>query len=774
MIITSLRSSLVNARLVPTRMLRRAYTATSNANKDNLRDESIEVIKSSIEHIKECIKKKDYSGLQYPLFKKTLSPEFIHSYSTAINNNLDKLKEEISATITLTSTEKKRLNPKVSIVPNAHTASMLIPYLISNKDNLKSLPIKISPQTKERSSLQRTVDDLTERLIYAKIKPYNLQHTFNHAANNQNFNTNLTFNIMDIDNPYEWYPEARKLKRKFIMHVGPTNSGKTYNALKRLEQSSKGYFAGPLRLLAREVYDKFQSKGMPCNLVTGEEVIVDVDEFGNKAGLTSGTIEMLSLSEEYDVIVVDEIQMIGDEFRGFAWTNAILGARCKEIHLCGELAAVPLVKKLVSMTNDDIEIIEYERLGSLVVDEEPASLDDLHKGDCIVCFSKNNILNLKSQIEQETNFKCAVIYGALPPETRAQEAQRFNDGEYDIVVASDAIGMGLNLKINRVIFTTTQKYNGITNISLTSSNIKQIGGRAGRFGVGNSIGHISALDVEELENVREGINQPIQYLKQAYLYPPESLWVKYYSMFSRGTELITIYRKFENDLAQLYADTSKTKRDFKIVSLEDMKLMTQFFQAEKLSKGFNILDQLRFVFCPSPLTKSDRQPLHLITTTLFKQFCVNVLERGKKSLFDYQSLPLYLTSTSNMNLQGVSAKTRGKLSKLIEAEPVPAEMKERLLKRSAHHSDLPIKTRKVFVRDINPVEERLMRLEKFHKLIGTYLWLSYRFPQNFTDIESTTKLKNLVEFKISEMLSNLRASPVSTKRYKTYNRYATR
>src|SRR5699024_8616219 len=140
--------------------------------------------------------------------------------------------------------------------------------------------------------------------------------------------------------PAEWFPQARKMRRKFIMHVGPTNSGKTYHSLQRLARAQLGYYAGPLRLLAREIYERFNQEGVVCNLITGEEVIPMMDTYGNALEISLGTIEMIPLYKKMDMCVIDEIQMLGDPNRGAAWTAAVLGVQAKEIHLCGEESAV--------------------------------------------------------------------------------------------------------------------------------------------------------------------------------------------------------------------------------------------------------------------------------------------------------------------------------------------------------------------------------------------------------------------------------------------------
>ena len=250
--------------------------------------------------------------------------------------------------------------------------------------------------------------------------------------------------IADLRYPVEWYPATRAVQRKVVLHVGPTNSGKTYHALKRLEAAESGIYAGPLRLLAHEVYSRLNAKGKSCDLVTGDERL-----FQEQSAMKSCTVEMVPLNDDVDVAVIDEIQMIGHRERGWAWTQALLGLKAKELHLCGEARSVPLIRELVASMGDELEIHNYERLSPLKM--MSASLDgdlrSLKKGDCVVVFSRFGIHAMKRGIEKATQKRVAVVYGSLPPEVRAQQARLFNDpaNDYDILVASDAIGMGLNL-----------------------------------------------------------------------------------------------------------------------------------------------------------------------------------------------------------------------------------------------------------------------------------------------------------------------------------------
>ncbi|KAI0029004.1 hypothetical protein K488DRAFT_31477, partial [Vararia minispora EC-137] len=158
---------------------------------------------------------------------------------------------------------------------------------------------------------------------------------------------------------------------------------------------------------------------------------------------------MADLSAVYDVAVVDEIQMLADPARGAAWTHAVLGTPASELHLCGEESAVPLVRHMLQGTHDQLDVRRYARLSPLRVADESlhGRLQDVRKGDCIVTFARSAIFDVKARVEALTGLKCAVAYGRLPPEVRSEQAALFNDPDsgYDVIVASDAIGMGLNL-----------------------------------------------------------------------------------------------------------------------------------------------------------------------------------------------------------------------------------------------------------------------------------------------------------------------------------------
>ncbi|RNA39537.1 ATP-dependent RNA helicase mitochondrial, partial [Brachionus plicatilis] len=338
--------------------------------------------------------------------------------------------------------------------------------------------------------------------------------------------------ISDLTEPSYWYIEARDVKRQIIYHAGPTNSGKTYSALKRFQESSSGIYCGPLKLLANEVFIKTNNAGHKCDLVTGEERKFG-DESGNPSEHMACTVEMVNLEKNYEVAVIDEIQMIKDQQRGWAWTRALLGIKAQEIHVCGDLSATDLISDLSFLTGDDFELKTYERLTSLtVMDKSFESYDNVQPGDCFVCFNKNDIYNVLNNLEVRGH-EVAVIYGSMPPGVKLAQAARFNDPDdrCKILVATDAIGMGLNLNIRRIIFYSLRKVQQKENKhdadgkdaseieNITTSQALQIAGRAGRFNTAFKDGFVTTFSAQDLPVLKEILNQPLEKTSRAGLHP---------------------------------------------------------------------------------------------------------------------------------------------------------------------------------------------------------------------------------------------------------------
>ena len=241
------------------------------------------------------------------------------------------------------------------------------------------------------------------------------------------------------------YPLARRMRRRFILHLGPTNSGKTYEGVGRLRGARRGIYLGPLRLLAAEQFESLNRDDVPCSLVTGEE---QIRVPGSR--VQSSTVEMADLKTHYDVAVIDECQMIADRDRGGAWTAAILGLCADEIHACASPDAEALLTRIIQDCGDELTIVRHRRMTPLVVEREgfefPASV---RPGDALIVFSKARVHAVAAELKRKGH-RVSLIYGALPPDVRRNQAERFQQGETDVAVSTDAIAMGMNLPIERV------------------------------------------------------------------------------------------------------------------------------------------------------------------------------------------------------------------------------------------------------------------------------------------------------------------------------------
>jgi len=280
---------------------------------------------------------------------------------------------------------------------------------------------------------------------------------------------------------FQGYPDtfekARRLQRSVTLYVGPPNSGKTHAAFERLAQALDGAYLAPLRLLALEGRDRLVARGVPCSLLTGEE---NVPAPG--ARVVSSTIEMVGTNTPIDVAVIDEAQMIFDPSRGWAWTQAIVAVPANELIIICSDYAVPAIEKLLGLCGERCEVRHFDRKQHVELLKHPVPVGALKLGDAVVAFSRRDVLMLRDQIAA-SGHPVSVIYGALPPEVRRREAERFASGESHILVATDAIGMGLNLPIRRVLFSTMTKFDGQDDRPLSESEVHQIAGRAGRFGM---------------------------------------------------------------------------------------------------------------------------------------------------------------------------------------------------------------------------------------------------------------------------------------------------
>ncbi|XP_077451184.1 ATP-dependent RNA helicase SUPV3L1, mitochondrial [Stigmatopora argus] len=426
--------------------------------------------------------------------------------------------------------------------------------------------------------------------------------------------------ISDLRVPANWYPEARAIQRKVIFHAGPTNSGKTYHAIQRYLAAKSGVYCGPLKLLAHEIFEKSNQAGVPCDLVTGEERTF-VKEDGRVSEHVACTIEMCCVTTPYEVAVIDEIQMIRDSSRGWAWTRALLGLCAEEIHVCGEPAAIDFVRELMYTTGEEVEVHTYQRLTPFsILNSAVESLDNLSAGDCIVCFSKNDIYSISRQIEARGQ-ECAVIYGSLPPGTKLSQAKKFNDPDDSckILVATDAIGMGLNLSIKRIIFNSLVKPNvnekGEKHMeTLSTSQALQIAGRAGRFSSKFNEGEVTTMHRDDLPVLKEILSHTVEPIETAGLHPT----AEQIEMFAYHLPNATL-----SNLIDIFVSLSQVDGLYFVCNLDDFKFLADMIQHIPLNL------RSRYVFCTAPINK--KQPF---VCTSFLKFA-RQFSRDEPLTFDW-------------------------------------------------------------------------------------------------------------------------------------------
>eukprot|EP01041_Mallomonas_annulata_P007206 gene7206-14696_t len=532
-------------------------------------------------------------------------------------------------------------------------------------------------------------------------------------------------NKSDLRVPHEWYAYARLMKRKIIYHGGPTNSGKTYQALKRLREADAskggGLYCGPLRLLALEVYEQLNRNGVYCDLLTGQE-----QRQVPFSTHTSCTVEMVNINREYDVAVIDEIQMIADGNRGYAWTRALQGLRAREVHVCGGSDASNIVESFARDMGDDFELKLYERLSPLKILDQSLRGDysKIQPGDCVVAFSRSDIFSIKREIERLTPYRCCTIYGQLPPETRSAQARLFNDDNtgYDVLVASDAIGMGLNLNIRRIVFHSVVKKGKPNEGSywVDPSSVRQIGGRAGRLSSAYKHGEVTAWQDADLAYIRAAMEWELPQITQVGLFPS----VEQIETFSGLLHTNPIGASTET------TDSSTIDTDIDIDSDIDIDndsihsdgdssnaLVETSIRLSHLLGRFVELAQMdgRYYICDHEDMKLVSNWLHTIPMTLADRFT-------------FANAPASTRDSMSMNSLYQFAAT------YAQGRPVA----------------LNIRLPKYKVRDVIDLTDLCAK----HNILDLYLWLSFRFPKYFIERDLCIEQKEYAISLIDSALNN--------------------
>jgi len=287
-------------------------------------------------------------------------------------------------------------------------------------------------------------------------------------------------------------------KNKITAVLGPTNTGKTFLAIETMLSFDSGMIGFPLRLLAREVYDKIIQKISPNKvaLITGEEKIIPPN-----AKYYLCTVESMPIDKNLEFVAVDEIQMCADHERGHIFTDRLLNLRGEKLTM---LMGSNTIKNIIAKLNEDTEFLNKERLSKLsyVGHKKISRIDGK---TAIIAFSAEEVYAIAELVRRQKG-GAAIVMGSLSPKTRNAQVELYQSGDVDFLIATDAIGMGINMDLENVYFSNLKKFDGKKLRRLNLSEIGQIAGRAGRylnngnFGITGDCKEINAEEVNSLEN----------------------------------------------------------------------------------------------------------------------------------------------------------------------------------------------------------------------------------------------------------------------------------
>ena len=345
-------------------------------------------------------------------------------------------------------------------------------------------------------------------------------------------------------------------KHKITAVLGPTNTGKTHLAIETMLSFDSGMIGFPLRLLAREVYDKVIKKISldKVALITGEEKIIP-----SNAKYFLCTVESMPIDKHLEFVGVDEIQMCSDHERGHIFTERLLNMRGEKLTM---LMGSSTIKNIISKLNGDIEFINRDRLSKLTYAGHK-KISRINRKTAIIAFSAEEVYAIAELIRRQKG-GAAIVMGSLSPKTRNAQVELYQSDDVDFLVATDAIGMGINMDLDHVYFSNLKKFDGKKLRKLNLSEIGQIAGRAGRylndgnFGITGDCKEITAEDVELLENHK---------------------FEEIRSLFWRNS-----YLNFNNPLSLIKSLEEKPQMDWlrKIHECEDEKALKYFLRDKNL------------------------------------------------------------------------------------------------------------------------------------------------------------------------------------------------
>lgn len=518
----------------------------------------------------------------------------------------------------------------------------------SVRKKLKELKEYEEADLKDYQSVYRSYLEILEYISSRLVEDYNRKNKtdfFIDEIINNHYESYLKSGIMSVlitqhipdiaakefdkvfpDNPKNEYISARRMRRKFYLHLGETNTGKTYNSMQRLKQASNGVYLSPLRILALENYERLNREGVKCNLITGEE------EARVEGALhTACTIEKLDLEAEYEIGIIDEIQMIDDDQRGAAWTRALLGLKAKEIHVCGALNAKRLLIKILEDCNEEYEIKEYKRDIPLEVQQKSFYFKDVQPGDALVVFSKKRVLELAYHYS-DMGIKASLIYGDLPPEVRRKQYDQFINKENSLLITTDAIGMGVNLPIKRIVFMDVKKFDGDEVRFLYPHEVKQIAGRAGRKGI-YDVGYVASQGDNSFF-IQDCLSSEDMPIREAILGPSDAILAvrnlplrEKLALWSTREEKLNYYRKMDISEYLIILDNLRGYKLDESIQWRLLKIPFDISNQELLNTFLSFVDELfiakRDILSKPPLLKRELYDLetNYQKVNLYYSFC---------------------------------------------------------------------------------------------------------------------------------------------------------
>lgn len=384
--------------------------------------------------------------------------------------------------------------------------------------------------------------------------------------------------LVNFDKFEQHFKIARSEKRVWTFFMGPPNTGKTYRSFQILTAADSGYYLAPLRLLALEGHETLLEKGVLNDLITGEERRRSLG-----STFVSSTVEMARWNKRVGASVLDEVQLLADPGRGWAWTQAVLSAPTNQLVLTGSQAALPYVERMVKYLGDELNVVKLTAEKELRRDKALMSWKRVQQGDAIIAFSRKDVLAWKEEAEQR-GLKVSVIYGHLSPEVRREEARKFRDGETDYLIATDAIGLGLNLPIKRIVLSTLVKFDGDVERLLKPSEVWQIANRAGRKGwvVEGGVTTWSDNDEAMLWQLLDSKDEPPRDLKWWVQPLPDQIALWHEKLGGTLPQWLSFFANHllkNHPVFKACPMTDAIERSYKLVNLDNLSITEQYSYA---------------------------------------------------------------------------------------------------------------------------------------------------------------------------------------------------